>query len=292
VVARDNLDATLAKNTDLSIFKAAIAQAKLETFTKGPGPFTLLAPTDAAFNAAGITAATLPSIDSIVLTALILNHFQNIARTSFEIPEGPNGPMTSIAGFSNYSYQNKALGKIFISGANVSEKDIKTSNGIIHKIDKVLFPPVLTILATLQANPDFSLFVQAVQKTSLTGTVSPATTAPVTVFALNNATMIANGYDATTIAALTGVPLTTLSNIIKYHVVANRNFSTDMKAGTLKTAYVIGVAPNTTPTYITISLGSGVFVKGNSNPTPFQLNPVDIAASNGVIQVSGGMLKP
>ena len=62
VVLQDNLDATLAKDADLSVFKAAIAQAKLETFTKGPRPFTLLAPTDAAFNAAGITAATLAGI--------------------------------------------------------------------------------------------------------------------------------------------------------------------------------------------------------------------------------------
>lgn len=288
-VVRDNLDATLAKNSDLSIFKAAIAQAKLETFTKGPGPFTILAPTDAAFTAAGISAANLPLIDSITLTALILNHFQSsaagvyTARTSYEIPEGPNGPMTSIAGYSNYSYKDKATDKIYISGATVTEKDIYCSNGIIHKIDKVLAPPVNSNITNLTADANYSLMVQAITKTGLTTTLSPSTAAPVTVFAIPNAVMTANGYDAVTIAALSGAALTTLNNILRYHVVRLRNFSTDMKVGNLKTVF---------GTNVIVSRTTGVFIKGNSNPAAFQINPVDIASTNGVIHSIAGMLKP
>ncbi len=291
VVVVDNIDATFAKTADLSIFKAAIAQAKLETFTKGPGPFTMLAPTDAAFTAAGITTATLPLIDSVTLTALVLNHFQSsavgvlTARTSYEIPDGPNGPMASIGGFSNYSYKDKAADKIYISGANIVQKDIYCSNGIIHKIDKLLLPPSSTIITLLNANSNYSLMVQAITKTALTATFSPAASAPATVFALSNAIMTANGYDAVTIAAL--VPATpayiTLSNILKYHVVASRNFSTDMKVGNLKTTF---------GTNVVISRTTGVFVKGASNPAAFQITPVDLAASNGVIHAIAGMLKP
>lgn len=294
VVATDSLDDMLTKSTDLSLFKAAVAKAKLETFTKGPGPFTIFAPTDAAFAAAGITSATIAAMDSITLTALVLNHFQTsglgvlTARTSFEIPEGPNAPMTSTAGFSNYSYKDKAANKIFVSGALITERDIKTSNGIIHKIDKVLFPPVASVMTLLTANPNYSLMVQAIAKTAVTSTF---TASPITVFALSNAVMTANGYDAVTIAAL--VPATpayiALSNILKYNVAASRNFSTDMKAGALRTAYVIGASTNT---FVTVSLGAGVFVKGTSNPTPFQVTGLDIAATNGVIQGIAGMLKP
>ncbi|MBC7616866.1 MAG: fasciclin domain-containing protein, partial [Pedobacter sp.] len=57
------IDTKLAANPDLSIFKKAITQAKLETFTKGPGPFTILAPTNTALADAGITESSLTSID-------------------------------------------------------------------------------------------------------------------------------------------------------------------------------------------------------------------------------------
>jgi uncharacterized surface protein with fasciclin (FAS1) repeats len=291
VVATENLDEALAKNTEFSMFKAAITQAKLETFTKGPGPFTIFAPTNAAFTAAGITSATLAAMDSITLTALVLNHFQTslngvfTARTSFEIPEGPNAPMTSIAGYSNFSYKDKAANKIFVSGALITERDIKTSNGIIHKIDRVLFPPVASVMTLLTANPNYSLMVQAIAKTAVTSTF---TASPITVFALPNSVMTANGYDAVTIAALTGPALTTLTNILRYHVVTSRNFSTDLKAGTLKTAYIVA----TIPAVVTVSLGTGVSVKGVSNPTPFLLGPADLAATNGVIHSVAGMLKP
>lgn len=284
-----SIDAMLAKSSDLTVFKAAVAQAKLETFTKGPGPFTILAPTDAAFNAAGITLSSLPLIDSITLTAAILTHMQTsaagvfTARTSYEIPEGPNGPMTSISGYSTYGYKDKTTNTIYVSGAKIIEKDIYCSNGIIHKLDRVLNTPNQTILAALTASSDYSLMVQAITKASLTATFSPAAGSPATVFAIPNAVMTANGYDATTIAGLSGAGLTTLSNILKYHIVSSRNFSTDMKVGNLKTVY---------GTNVVISRTTGVYVKGTSNATAFQITPTDFAASNGVVHSITGMLKP
>ena len=284
VVVADNLDVTLNASPDLTIFQAAIKQAKLETFTKGPGPFTLFAPTDAAFTAAGITLASLPSIDSLTLTALVLNHFQNIKRTSYEIPEGPNAPMTSIANFNNFGYKDKLANKIYVNGATLTTKDVTCSNGIIHKIDKLLTIPNTTTLALLTANSNYSLMVQAITKASLTATFSPSASAPATIFALDNATMTAAGYDAVTIAALSGVGLTTLTNLLKYHVVASRNFSVAFKAGKLKTVQ---------GTNVTIGLsGAGVSVKGTNNASAFLLSNTDVFASNGVIHKVAGVLLP
>ncbi len=279
-----SIDETLAANTDLSLLKTALAQAKLETFTKGPGPFTLFAPTNAALNAAGITASSLPTIDSVSLTLLLLNHMQNIKRTSFEIPDGPNAPMTSMAGYSNYGYKDKAASKLFVNGATITSKDVTCGNGVIHIIDKPLLVPAFTLINLLTANSNYSLMVQAITKAGLTSTFSPSATVPATVFAIDNATMTANGYDATTIAGLTGTPLTTLSNILKYHIVSSRNFSVAMKAGNLKTVNGANVL---------VSPGaSGVSVKGISNTAPFTFAVADVAASNGVIHGISGMLKP
>ncbi|MBL0056488.1 MAG: fasciclin domain-containing protein [Chitinophagaceae bacterium] len=60
-------------------FHGGCQTGQAETLRKGPAPFTILAPTDAALTAAGITASALPLIDSITLTALVLNHFQSSA---------------------------------------------------------------------------------------------------------------------------------------------------------------------------------------------------------------------
>ena len=277
------IDETLAANADLSLLKTALAQAKLETFTKGPGPFTLFAPTNAALNAAGITTATLPTIDSVTLTTFLLNHMQNLKRTSFEIPDGPNAPMASMAGYSNYGYKDKAANKAFVNGATITSKDVACSNGTIHIIDKPLIVPSFTIISYITANPNYSLMLQAITKTATTSTFSPSATVPATVFLLDNATMTANGYDAVTIAALTGTPLTTLTNILKYHVISSRNFTVAMKTGTLKTVF---------GTNVNITAGTAVTVKGISNATAFTLSNTDIPASNGVLHTVSGMLKP
>lgn len=280
----DLIDTKLAADPELSLFKTAITQAKLETFTKGAGPFTILAPTNAAFNAAGITATTLPTIDSITLTALLLNHFQNLNRTGFEFPVGPNAPMASMAGYSNYSSKNITLNKTYVNGATVTELDINCSNGVIHKIDRVLLLPVIPVRTLLKNNPNFSLMDSAISKAGLTANFAPAANSATTFFAINNASMTAAGYGSfTAIGALTPAQVTTLSNILKYHIVQSRNFSVAMKAGTLKTLF---------GTNITVATGAGVTVKGISNTSALTLVTADIYASNGIIHEISGMLMP
>ena len=281
-VPLDFIDVKLAADPELSLLKAAIAQAKLETFTKGPGPFTIFAPTNAALNAVGVTATTLPTIDSLTLTSFLLNHFQNLKRTGFEIPDGPNAPMASMAGFSNYASKNKALSKTYVNGATVIAADIACGNGLIHKIDKALIQPSANLGMLLANNPNYSLMVQAIAKAGLTATFTSATVN--TLFALDNATMTANGYDAVTIPALTAAQVLTLTNILKYHIIPGRNFTVAMKTGLLKT----NLATN-----VTVTLGgTAITVKGISNVTPFNITSADYLASNGVLHEISGMLKP
>jgi uncharacterized surface protein with fasciclin (FAS1) repeats len=277
------MDAKLAADPEFSLLNAAIKQARLETFTKGPGPFTLLAPTDAALNAAGITTATLPGIDSITLTAFLLNHFQNLKRTSYEFPDGPNAPMASMAGFNNFASKNKTINKTYVNGATVTLADIPCGNGLIHKIDKALIQPVNSIRTMLKLNPNYSLMDSAITKAGLNTIFAPAATAPSTIFAIDNATMTANGYNLTSITALTAPQIVTLSSILRYHIVSSRNFTNAIKAGNLKTVQ---------GTNVIVTLGAIVSIKGTSNASPFNLAGVDNLGSNGVIHEITGMLKP
>jgi uncharacterized surface protein with fasciclin (FAS1) repeats len=285
-VPQEFIDAKLAADPDFTLFKAAIAQAKLESFTKGPGPFTILAPTNAALNAVGITTASLPSIDSITLTAVLLNHFQNLNRTSFEFPVGPNAPMISMAGFNNYSSKNTVSNKTYVNGATVTTTDINCGNGVIHKIDKALVLPIIPMRTILKSNPNFSLMDSAISKVggTLPASFAPATGSATTIFAINNASMTTAGYGSfTTIGTLTAAQVTTLSNILRYHIVQSRNFSVAMKSGNLKTL------PGTN---ILVNAGTSVTVKGISNPSPLTLVTPDVVASNGVIHEISGMLMP
>jgi uncharacterized surface protein with fasciclin (FAS1) repeats len=284
VLATDTIDTKLAADPELSIFKKAIVQARLESFTKGPGPFTILAPTNAALTAAGVTEASLATIDSITLTALLFNHFQNLKRTSFEFPVGPNAPMASMAGYNNFSSKNTATNTTYVNAAKVLETDINCSNGIIHKIDKYLALPVIPARTIIKNNPNYSLMDSAISKANLTTNFAPATGSATTIFLINNASMIAAGYPTlAAIGALTTAQVTTLSNILKYHIVQSRNFSIAFKAGTLKT--LLG-------SNITVTTGSTVTVKGLSNTSASTFLTPDIIASNAVMHELSGILLP
>ncbi len=279
----DFIDVKISNDPELSLFKAAISQAKLETFTKGPGPFTILAPTNTALNAVGLTTASLPTTDSLTLTAFLLNHFQNIKRTGFEFPDGPNAPMASMAGFSNFSSQNKTLGKIYINGATILEKDINCGNGIIHKIDKALPQPVLNLRQLLKINPNYTIMDSAISRVGLNTVYAPS--AASTIFAVDNTTMIAAGYPSLTyISTLTPTQITALANVLRYHIAPTRNFSVAMKSGVLKTIQGSNLLLNVSGTTVT--------VKGTTNATPFTLVDKDIMASNGVIHQVNGILTP
>lgn len=229
-VTGDKLATVIANNPDLSIFKAAIDRAKLNYFFDGAGPFTVYAPNNAAFNAAGImSAADLNNIDTTTLITLLTYHFAPGDRTSFEIPNGPNAAISTQGGLSFFSA--KSGDNIFINGARIVTRDIATANGRIHIIDNVLFLPSNTMLGTLTANPNHKLFVQLINKTAQTA--SFASTA--TVFAPTNAAMVAAGYDSTAIANLSAANITLLGNVVKYHVLPVRLFSSEFKDISYKT---------------------------------------------------------
>lgn len=283
-IVQDDLDASIKKDTELSLFYTALEKTNLKLFTKGPGPFTIFAPTNAAFNAIGInTTADFNAYDSITLTNWMLYHFQSGLRSKFEIPAGPNTGMTSLNGQTAFASRN--VNGVFINGIKVTTTDINSSNGTIHKLSKVLTRPSSTITALLTLDLNLKLMMQAITKTaSNTATwFAPSTASPITVFAVSNAGMIAAGYDSTSIAIAAGTNLTNLTNRIRYHIVKNRYFAADMKAGNLNTIVNKNILVNISPAFT---------VKGLANPTTFTVTTADFLASNGAYHVIPGLLLP
>ncbi|MGB8192586.1 MAG: fasciclin domain-containing protein [Chitinophagaceae bacterium] len=279
VTPADTVDTLLSTTGNLSIFKAALEKTGLNSFSKGGGPFTFFAPSDDAFKATGInTIADLNAIDNNLLAQVLSYHIMTGSRTLIEIPSGPNAPAASIGTLSFYASKN--ANGAFINGSKIIQADIKGSNGIIHVIDKVLTPPFTNLLATLAANTNFKLLVQGINKAALGATFSGTTV--YTVFAPTNAAFVAGGYDSTTIANLSGAALTTFTNTLRYHLVAGRMFSSEFKAGTVKTVQGSNV---------TISFSGGTKIKGVTNPTPASVTATDFLTSNGIIHTIDGVLK-
>lgn len=284
VVATENIDAKFAANPELSLFQYAIKKARLINFTQGAGPYTIFAPTNAAFNTFGIAdEAAINSIDSNALVQLLTFHIQTGARTYVEIPFGPNAPMVTQGGLTQYATRYSG-GSAYINGAKIITQDIIVSNGIVHIIDKVLQTPAFNALTVLASSPNYTRMAQAINKA---GIASTFTTSTCTFFAVPNSAMIAAGYDSTTIANLVtaSAPLILLGNIMRYHVIPQRIFPQDFKSQNYKTSTTQGANISITLT------GSTINIKGIANPSPFQIISPSFTCSNGVLYGINGLLK-
>ena len=114
----------------------AVTQAGLADTLKGPGPFTVFAPTDEAF--AKIPKATLDALlkDKQKLAAVLTYHV-----VPGKVPASAVTKQSSMATVNGKTLPIQVnAGKVIVGGANVVKTDIAASNGVIHVIDQVLLP--------------------------------------------------------------------------------------------------------------------------------------------------------
>jgi phosphate binding protein len=135
-------DATIveiaAGNPDFSTLVAAVQAAGLAETLSGEGPFTVFAPTNAAFEAlpAGVVDYLLSNTD--MLTAVLTYHVVPGAVLAADVMGLTEA--TTVQG-SNIAIDASDMG-VMVDGVNVVQTDIVASNGVIHVIDGVILPPV------------------------------------------------------------------------------------------------------------------------------------------------------
>ncbi len=134
----DIVDTAIAAGQFKTLAAALNAAGLVETL-KGPGPFTVFAPTDAAFAKlpAGTVEDLLKPENKAKLTAILTYHVvpgavMAVQVTKLEEAKTVNGAMVKVSAKD---------GKVMINDADVVTADIETSNGVIHVIDNVLLPP-------------------------------------------------------------------------------------------------------------------------------------------------------
>ncbi len=136
--AKTNLVETVASQDSFSIFGKALNAAGLADTLKGAGPYTVFAPTDAAFRKlpAGKLDNWLKPENKAELISIINYHVSPGRVLAADV-----GKLRETKTVQGQSAKIKMHGdKVMIDGANVTLTDIGSSNGVIHAIDTVLVP--------------------------------------------------------------------------------------------------------------------------------------------------------
>ena len=135
---KDIVDTAVAAG-QFKTLAAALTAAGLVDTLKGPGPFTVFAPTDAAFAKlpVGTVDTLLKPENKAKLTAILTYHVvagKVMAADVVKLKEAKtvNGAMVAV---------KVDGGNVMINNAKVTTADIKASNGVIHVVDTVLLPP-------------------------------------------------------------------------------------------------------------------------------------------------------
>ncbi|OYU83843.1 MAG: fasciclin [Flavobacterium sp. BFFFF2] len=116
---------------------AAVKAADLVTTLEGAGPFTVFAPTDAAF------AAIQKDVDSLLkpenkakLADILTYHVVSGKHMAADLKDGAE--LTTLQG--EKLKVSVHADKVMIGGAHVTTANVEASNGVVHLIDKVLMP--------------------------------------------------------------------------------------------------------------------------------------------------------
>ena len=136
--AEQNIVQTAMANKNFKTLVSAIEAADLATTLEGKGPFTVFAPTDAAFQKLGKdTLSNLLKPQNKAELAKILKYHVVAGRlTSKEVANMHEAKTVEGTALVITVYE----GKVMVGKAHVEKTDIQCTNGVIHVIDTVLMP--------------------------------------------------------------------------------------------------------------------------------------------------------
>ena len=261
----------VSNSVDHTTLKTAIDACALDGVLSGSGPFTLFAPTDAAFNLlpAGTVTALLndiPQLTDILKHHVVADSVMSGMLTNNQIVTTLHGTDVTVT---------ISGGNVYIDNAMVTLADLVADNGVVHVIDAVLLPPTNTVYDIVSNSPDHTTLKAAIDACSLDGVLSGP--GPFTLFAPTDAAF--NLLPAGTVTALLN-DIPQLTDILKHHVVGSSVMSTMLSNNQVVTTL------NGTDITVTINSMGDVFIDNA------QVVVADIVADNGVVHVIDAVLLP
>jgi uncharacterized surface protein with fasciclin (FAS1) repeats len=134
--AQADIVGTASAAGSFDILVSAVKAADLVDTLKGEGPFTVFAPTDAAF--AKLPKAQLEALlaDKDALTKVLTYHVIEGRVEAAEVVK-----LSSVESIEGQPVKIRVGESVMVNNARVVKTDISTSNGLIHVIDTVMLPP-------------------------------------------------------------------------------------------------------------------------------------------------------
>jgi uncharacterized surface protein with fasciclin (FAS1) repeats len=126
----------IASNPELSTLSKMISDAGLTQTLSGAGPFTVFAPTNAAFKA--VPAKTMDELakNKEMLTQVLTYHVIPAKAGAADVKQGSvksvNGANLALSRAGTY---------VTVEDAVVTKSDLNATNGVVHVVDRVLLPP-------------------------------------------------------------------------------------------------------------------------------------------------------
>ncbi len=291
-------------NKDFTTLTAAVVKADLlSTLISDTDDYTVFAPTNAAFQAAGVDVDALSGDD---LEPVLLYHVLGSEVIENDLP--PTGSAVTTLGGDFYLSINSD--GVFINGTTqVTATDIIEGNGVVHVIDNVLMPASenvveIAVAASTATNAEFGQLVAALTAVENDMSAPNLITAlsdesgSFTVFAPTDAAFqdlyaLAGVTSFTELLDVPGVDINTIATVLQYHVLDSRVFSTDIPN-------VLGSNPSATITPLaggTFTLNSDLTITDTDAALSLgsedaSIVDTDILGTNGVIHVIDEVILP
>ena len=247
----------------------ALEQTGLKSTVQYLGPFTVFAPTDAAFN--NLPSGLLGSLSDEELAEILQYHVLNGTVLSTDL-----SAEQAVPSLTQEELFITANGGVTVNGSsNVATADVEVTNGVIHAVDQVLLPDAYgTIVDAASKRYFFSTLVSAVTDAGLAGTLSDPN-ASLTVFAPTD-----EAFASLPDGLLGSLTNEQLARILQYHVLGSEVFAGDLSAEQSPES-LLGE-----DLFITTG-NDGAFVNGSA-----EIITTDVDVNNGVIHAIDGVLLP
>ena len=272
----NDIVAVLQEN-NFNVLAAAATQAGLIETLQGDGPFTVFAPTDAAFVQllTDLGLEGLGDISNSDLVEILTYHVVAAEVFSADVTDG------NVTTANGADITLSTADGITVNGVSViTPFDLDASNGVVHAIEEVLIPegfelsPTKDIVETAVAS-GYSSLAAALTRADLISALEAD--GPFTVFAPTDDafTALLNTIGQESIE---DVPVDVLTEILKYHVVSGSVPSSAVSAGNVATLQ---------GDEITLATEGGITVNGAKVISPF-----DVESTNGIIHTIDAVLVP
>ena len=281
-----NLYVKASAEADLSTFIAAIDALDLSGTLMNITDATVFAPTNAAFDSllidlnvtdlAGLVAAVgVDETKNILLYHVLGMSYASTDLNSQYYTSSGTADNVGLSMFVNVGSTVMINGK-----STVAEANLMASNGVIHKVDKVILPPTLADLISANSMLSTLLTAASAADGNLVATLADPTISRITLFAPDNVAFDSllvelNFTDLT--ALVTALGTDGLRDVLDYHTIGSSVYAAGLSDGASVPTALMGAS-------LTVNVaadGSASLTDENSRMS--NITKVDINAVNGVM---------